>query len=277
MGARNRAVLVCVSAAWLGAASYLGATSTPWLNRGGSQAAPAASACAKTWIGHEAEVEEFIRTAPIVRMVDVPIGVSKPKQAFFPPGGPVASIAWKPLSPGIHRGFWDSYKSEIAAYELDKVLGMHMVPPAVERRYDGKTGAAVQWVENVKGWKISDPVAGPDIAAWNRQVVKMKMFDILIANDDRNQGNLLYDGEYHLILIDHSRAFTSTKDLVGTVRRIDRDYWSKLDRLTRAELQPLSPWMGKKEVDAIIARRDKMRVEIGKMVAARGESDVFIR
>ena len=276
MGARNRAVLVCVSAAWLGAAGYLGATGTPWLNRGASQAAQASS-CAKTWIGREAEVEEFIRTAPVVRMVDVPIGVSKPKQAFFPPGGPVASIAWKPLTPGVHRGFWDSYKSEIAAYELDKVLGMQMVPPAVERRHDGKTGAAVQWVENVKGWKISDPVAGPDVAAWNRQVVMMKMFDILIANDDRNQGNLLYDGEYHLILIDHSRAFTSTKNLVGTMRRIDRDYWSKMDRLTKAELQPLSEWMGKKEVDAIIARRDKMRDEIAKMVAARGESDVFIR
>lgn len=277
MGTRNRAVLVFVSVAWLGAAGYLGATSTPWWNSGASQAAPPASACAKTWIGHEAEVEEFIRTAPVVRMVDVPIGVSKPKQAFFPPGGPVASIAWKPLSPGVHRGFWDSYKSEIAAYELDKVLEMQMVPPAVERRHDGKTGAAVQWVENVKGWKISDPVAGPDIAAWNRQVVQMKMFDVLIANDDRNQGNLLYDGEYHLILIDHSRAFTSTKDLVGTLRRIDRDYWRKMDRLTKAELQPLSQWIGKKEVDAIIARRDKMRVEIAKMVAARGESDVFIR
>ncbi|MCA1560805.1 MAG: phosphatidylinositol 4-kinase [Acidobacteria bacterium] len=277
MSVRHRLVLVCVSVAWLGANGYLGASSAPRWHRSESQAATA-SACAKTWIGREAEVEEFIRTAPIVSMKDVPIGVTKPKRGFFPPGGPVASIAWKPLSPGMHRGFWDSYKAEIAAYELDKVLRMQMVPPAVERRHDGRTGAAVQWVENVKGWKISDPVAGPDVDAWNRQVVRMKMFDVLIANDDRNQGNLLYDGEYHLILIDHSRAFTSTKDLVGTMRRIDRDYWSQVDGLTKEQLQPvLSQWIGKKEVDAIIARRDKMRAEIAKMVAARGESDVFIR
>ena len=43
----------------------------------------------------------------------------------------------------------------------------------------------------------------------------MKMLDLLIANVDRNQGNLLYDPDWHLLLIDHSRAFTEKKDLRG--------------------------------------------------------------
>jgi hypothetical protein len=276
MGRHSRAVLVCVSVAWVGASGYLAAGASR-SHLVAIQAAPA-PACAKTWIGREAEIEDFIRTASVIRIEDVPIGVTKPKRAFLPPGGPVASIAWKPLAPGVHRGFWDSYKAEIAAYELDKLLGMHLGPRAVEGRHDGHMGAAVQWVENVKGWKISDPVAGPDIAAWNRQVVRMKMFDNLIGNNDRNQGNLLYDGEYHLILIDHSRAFTATKDLVGTMRRIDLPYWKQIDGLTKEQLQPvLGRWIGKREVDAIIARGDKMRVEVEKMVATRGESDVFIR
>ena len=47
----------------------------------------------------------------------------------LPPGGPVARMAWRPLPPGVHRGFRESYKTEIAAYELDKLLKLDMVPP----------------------------------------------------------------------------------------------------------------------------------------------------
>ena len=43
----------------------------------------------------------------------------------------------------------------------------------------------------------------------------MKLFDQLIANIDRNQGNLLYDADWHLFLIDHSRAFTTRTSLDG--------------------------------------------------------------
>ena len=65
------------------------------------------------------------------------------------PGGPVARMAWKTLAPGIYRGFFASYKNEIAAYELDKLLKLDMVPPTVERQLQGITGAAQLWVENV--------------------------------------------------------------------------------------------------------------------------------
>ena len=37
----------------------------------------------------------------------------------------------------------ESYKAEIAAYKLDRMLDLHMVPPIVERKIDGKTGAAI--------------------------------------------------------------------------------------------------------------------------------------
>jgi hypothetical protein len=36
----------------------------------------------------------------------------------FAPGGPVDSFTWKPIAPGRYGGYWESYKSEIAAYEL---------------------------------------------------------------------------------------------------------------------------------------------------------------
>jgi len=94
----------------------------------------------------------------------------------------------------------ESYKAEIAAYRLDRLLELHMVPPIVERELDGRTGAAVMWIENTRGWNVKQPPRGPQ-PSWSLQISRMKMFDLLIANIDRNQGNLIYDADWHLFLI----------------------------------------------------------------------------
>ncbi len=130
-------------------------------------------------------------------------------------------------------GFIESYKAEIAAYQLDRLLGMDMVPPVVERTIDGKVGAAVLWIEGTTGWNNDRPAQGPE-PAWSRQVSRMKLFDQLIANIDRNQGNLLYDGDWHLFLIDHSRAFTARTSTSGiaAINTVDRTLWQRIDALT---------------------------------------------
>ena len=234
--------------------------------------------CSKIWIGREAEIEEALRTTAIARIEDVPIGVTKPKRVFFEPGSPVASGGWKPLSPRLRKGFFESYKAEIAAYELDKLLGLQMVPPYVERRIKGELGALCLWAEDVKGWNRKDPVSGPDPVAWEKQVIRMKLFDQFIGNIDRNQGNLLYDHEYHLILIDHSRAFTTVRNLkrMAAVSRVDREFWERIEALTEEQLQTtLGPWLGRSEIRAVLARRDSMRAHIETLVAQRGQS-VFV-
>jgi hypothetical protein len=241
-------------------------------------AAQTPTTCSKIWLGKEAEIEEFLRTAEIERIEEVPLGVTKPKRAFFVAGSPIASAVWKPLPPRMRQGYIESYKAEIAAYEMDKLLDLQMVPPYVERRVKGNVGTIALWVEEVKGWKISEPVVGPDGPEWEKQVIRMKLFDQLIGNIDRNQGNLLYDSEYHLILIDHSRAFTSRKNLanIASVSKIDREFWDRIMGLTEEQLQAtLGPWLGKSELKAVLARRDAMKANIDKLVAQRGEA-VFV-
>jgi hypothetical protein len=243
------------------------------------QAAPTQTTvvCSRLWVGHEGDAETFLETATIARIEEVPIGVTRPKRAFFAPGGPVRSVAWKPLPPGVRHGYYESYKSEIAAYEMDKLLGMHMVPPVVERKYQGEVGAAIWWIEPVKGWKADNPAQGPE-PEWSKQVSRMKLFDQLIANIDRNQGNLLYDPDWHLMLIDHSRAFTNRRSLDGIAAptRIDRELWERIDKLTADDVQrSLGAWLGAKELQAILIRRDKMRSDITRMVRSKGERTVF--
>jgi hypothetical protein len=111
--------------------------------------------------------------------------------------------------------------------------------------------------------------------AWARELVRMKMFDQLSGNIDRNQGNLLYDGEYHLVLIDHSRAFVHDADLSKYQRYlfVDRPLWERMQALTLESVQPtLGRWLSKGTLLAMLQRRDRMRAEIDKLLAARGEA-----
>jgi hypothetical protein len=121
-----------------------------------------ASGSAKTWSDRAGEIEEYLKSAEVVKMEDLSVGVTKPKKATLATGGLVEFMAWKPIKPGRYSGYYESYKSEIAAYELDKMLGLGMVPPTVEKRVKGELGAAVMWVSPTKSFKdLGGPPAPP--------------------------------------------------------------------------------------------------------------------
>ena len=240
------------------------------------QQAATTSRSAKIWEGRNAEFEAFIRDTPIDHFQDVPIGVTKPKRAYFKAGGLVESVAWKILPPGRPAGYWESYKSEIAAYELDKLLDMGMVPVAVEKKWNRDTAAAILWLSPIHPWKEMEPKAKP--AKWVRQVSRMKMFDNFICNKDRNAGNLLVDDDWNLYLIDHSRAFLTDKDMAVKMQSGDRQFWDRIPALDEAKLTAaLANWVDKASIRAMLTRRDRMKVEIDKLVAANGEVNVFIK
>ena len=185
---------------------------------------------AKTWLGREAEIEEYMKTAEILGLEDIPVGVTNPQSADLAPGGPVDKFAWKPLRPGIYQGYCESYLAEIAAYELDKLIGLGMVPVKVERRINGEFGAAIMWLSPTKSWKDLGGVPTPPtrhLGYWNIQLIRAKMFDNLIYNRDPNEGNWLVDPAWNLMVIDHSRAFTPDDDMEhDDMNRIDRYLWN---------------------------------------------------
>jgi hypothetical protein len=229
----------------------------------------------RAWADHVEEIEAYLKSAEVVAIDEIKIGVTKPRRATLAPGGPVESMCWKPIRPGRQSGFWESYKSEIAAYELDKLLGLGMIPPTVEKDVKGVTGAAVMWVTPTKSFKELGGVpglkgvAGPppaQIAAWTRQITIAKMFDNLVGNIDPNLGNWLVDPGWNLILIDHTRAFTNTKDLYHQLVRVDDELWAKMKGLDEPGLTAaLSAWLDKGQIKAILQRRDKMQEVIDKL------------
>jgi hypothetical protein len=204
--------------------------------------------------------------------------VTKPKRAYFAPGGLVASGAVKHLPMARRDGFWEAYKSEIAAYEMDRLLGMDMVPPTVERRVQGELASLQLWVEGTKWLKEVDQASCPRPMDWAKQVCRQRVFDNLIANIDRNAGNLLVDGEWNLVLIDHSRAVASNKmPFEKEMNRIDREYFERLKTLDEPSLMKhIRPWvLGDGTVRDLLKRRDKIVAHFERLAQEKGEALVF--
>jgi hypothetical protein len=231
---------------------------------------------AKTWVGHGAEIERHLQSAEIVRMEAIGTGVTKPQRAHLAPATPFESLVWKPLAPGMRGGYQESYKSEIAAYELDKLLMMNMVPPAVERRINGDAGAAIMWLDGTKSVKETGGKV-PTGPQFGRPLRVMQMFDNLIGNADRNAGNILVDGANNVILIDHSRAFIAGDKLPWKFERVDSELWAKFKTLTSQQLKTsLGQWLDDEAIRGMIERRDRMVREVDKLTAKKGAAAVVI-
>jgi len=235
---------------------------------------------ARTWLGRAEEIETYLKQVQVVSLDQIPIGVTKPQRPELPPGGPVDAFAWKPIAPGTYQGFWESYKAEVAAYELDKLLNLDMVPVTVEREVDGERGAAAMWVAPAQSF---DDLGGRPTAIpreyrrqWNHQNRSAVMFDNLICNTDSNLGNWLIDPAWNIILIDHSRAFTTDTTMVHPMDRVIRALWVRMQALTEESLTAaLGAWLNAEEIGAILERRDRMADEVAKLVETKGESGAF--
>ena len=103
----------------------------------------------------------------------------------------------------IRRGIKTQYNREVCVYELDQLFKLNLVPETVYKTVDGEIGSAQKWISHTIHPGFVPPEQRIDV-----EISRAKIFDYLISNTDRHQGNFLFK-ENHLILIDHGCAFSS--------------------------------------------------------------------
>ncbi len=161
-------------------------------------------------------LERWLTEAEIVKVEDLDTGVTKPRRLTLRKDGIEMRAVFKDLSvadgaSGSQRSedVSDRYEYDVAAYKLDRLLGLDMVPVTVVREVNGKRGAAQLWVEDSLSLArmVRDKVSPAGQCPIPPQYYLMNAFDVLTFNTDRNQGNALFTKDWMLILIDHTRGF----------------------------------------------------------------------
>jgi hypothetical protein len=108
------------------------------------------------------------------------------------------------------RGFYP----EVAAYRLDRIIDLEMVPVAVVREIDGKQGSLRFRPKNFID-ELERQAKGSGGSAWcdlQEQWNAMFVFDVLIYNEGRAGKDILYSLDWwQLMLVGHDNSFRARK------------------------------------------------------------------
>jgi hypothetical protein len=237
------------------------------------------------------QIKHFLLTAKIIKSRDTSTGITHPLRLTLSDGTLTHDASFQAVdehkmmmefsSGRMEMNFVDSYKYNIAAYQLADMLGLDdLLPVYVERKYQGNTGSLSWWlpVKMDEEQRLKQKIEVPDQEAWNRQMYRVRVFDQLVYDTDANLTNVLIGQDWHVWRVDFTRAFRAQKSLQSAkdLERCDRQLLEKLKALDQAQLAARTKgYLGKGEVDAVMARRDKIVEHFQKLIAEKGENEVL--
>lgn len=160
----------------------------------------------------------------------------------------------------------DNFMPELAAYKLDRMLGLGMVPVTVRREINEQQGT-LQFVPAdtmTERERVADGVGRVTPCPLGKQVRAMYVFDALIGNPARTPSTMLYSpDDWLLMLVDHESSFGAETDRPAYLKEIELaigEQWRMAlleidDETLRANLGDV---LDKRRLAALSKRRDTM-------------------
>jgi hypothetical protein len=237
------------------------------------------------------QIKQFLLTAKVIKSAPTHKGITNTLRltltngiithdAHFQPINEHSMI--KKMANGSEEfNFVDSYKYNIAAYELAAMLGLDdMVPVYVERSYSGKTGSFGWWlpVKMDEADRLKRKIPIPEGDSWNKQMYRIRVLDQLVYDTDANLTNVQISEDWKIYRVDFSRAFRLNTDLRAPkdLVQCDRQLFTKLKALDGNELAVRTKgFLTKQEVQAVMTRRDKIVDVFQRLIAEKGENEVL--
>lgn len=160
----------------------------------------------------------------------------------------------------------DSYLHDLAAYQLDRLLDLRLIPATVLRRLGGEEGS-LQFVPDGaidERRRSTDGLGGVAACNLSDQLDLVYAFDALIFNEDRRSSTLWYDTQdWRPLLVDHSRSFRNKDGVPNYLRGRELTIGAELKRrlagLDEAQLRgSLGRWLADDQIAALLRRRDQL-------------------
>ena len=238
----------------------------------------------------DAAMEAFLAKAPIVSLRRLGTGTTNSRRATLSDGTLThdahvqivdAQKTDNKARTVTERTFLDSYRYNIAAYRLARLVGLQNVPPSVERVVEGERAAVTWWIDDVlmdEKERKEKNTSGPNAVRTGRQIRAMHIWDELIHNTDRNQGNIIWAKDWSLWLIDHTRSFQPVDALMKPqeVVSCEASLLEAMRGLTEASIaKAVGNTLSRVEIQATLARRDRIVKQLDALIAKQGEAAVL--
>ena len=161
------------------------------------------------------------------------------------------------------------FDPDVAAYRLDRLLGLDMVPVTALREVDGTEGSLQYFPQKSKdeAERSSSGRGGSAPCALPLQWEAMYVFDTLIYNEGRSLQRMRYlPSRWNLILIEHEQAFKAARGrpphLAAAPMEVSDGWREALAELTDSVLdEQLSDVLDKRRLKFLALRRDQLLAE----------------
>lgn len=249
------------------------------------------------------ELERFLSSARVVEVSVIGMGINDTRKLVLREGDRTMKAVFRNVEVyqpvrkdrnGMTLNFRDSAQFEVAAYKLSRLLGLLAVPPTVVRRFRSedfenggdfrslgrRRGTVQAWVDNAttEGQRRRKGSQPPEYRSWGDQFRLMSLFDNLIANSDRNAGNILIDSDWRVWFIDATRSFRTISWLPtpDRIQTCDRRLWVRLNQITESELtEELESVLSGAEIRCLVRRLEALRELVGELIDRYGEAAVL--
>ncbi|HUQ88078.1 MAG TPA: hypothetical protein VM096_10995 [Vicinamibacterales bacterium] len=241
------------------------------------------------------QIRVFLKDAKVVKTRTTSKGVTSPKRLTLNDGTiehdavfqaidehkMVETLGGGGRQATTELNFVDSYKYNIAAYEIARLLDLdHMMPVYVERKWNGQTGSISWFVPSLmdESDRLKKKIQPPNPTDWNYQMYRMRAFSSLLRDTDRNLTNVLITHQWKVMMIDFTRAFRLQPELLHEkdLQKIDRNLLAKMESLTRESVKSATKdYLKDMEIDAMMKRRDLLVAHFKKLIADLGEEKVL--
>ncbi len=229
------------------------------------------------------EMEKYLRTAKIlfVDKESLP-GRTAPWTIRLKDGGKEKKGIFKHLDRSRPHMLPDSYKYDIAAYELSKLLDIQIIPPIVEREIEGIQGSLQLFLvdcikETERKGKNLEP---PDPERFQNEMNEIKVFDNLVRNEECLYADdiFIHVKDWKVCRVDYSIAFSPVTELIPScsITRCSRKLYKNLQALDNDLVNTkLQPYINDQEIEAVIKRKDLIIGIIQRMIEEKGEDAVL--
>jgi hypothetical protein len=212
----------------------------------------------------EREIRHVLVTAPLTEVIHQGGGVSTSYIAQFE--GNIFAIV-KEADPALP----ESYKHEVAAHLIDKLLGLHMAPLTVMREVNGKMYSVQLYYPGFPSDGFIDLME----SEFFRRRGDVAAFDFLINNIDRNLwegSNVLLGKEGRMIIFDHARSFFAGEPVtnLGALTEISAELREKILNTPESEfLKILEKLISPEGQKGFLERLRYLKTELNRLPSSK--------